>query len=225
VTDEADLSRSPGFRTELLRFVVEEGSSRLPGERELGLLEAYFGLVQHWGRAQNLTRHKDPRSHARESVGDAWLGLDAVEQVVGIPGDFLDVGSGAGIPGVVAAVRWPAASATLVEPLQKRVSFLEEVAARLPLPSVRVRMARIEEVAEQSELVLSRATVGVGKGYDALAARVRPGGVLGLFVGPSLTRDAWVAEATRLGFITAELLRSRGTRGGDARAIAVARRA
>lgn len=213
------------FRGELLSFLAEEGSSRVPDGREFALLEAYVALVQRWGRAQNLTRHTDARSQARESVGDAWVGLEAIESAVGVPADFLDVGSGAGIPGIVAAVRWPRTRATLVEPLQKRVSFLEEVAARLPLPSVSVRMERVEEVADQSELVLSRATVGVGKGYDALAARVRSGGSLCLFVGPNLTKDAWAQEAARLGFASSDLLRARGAHGGDGRAIAVARRA
>jgi 16S rRNA (guanine527-N7)-methyltransferase len=66
--------------------------------------------------------------------------LDADEAVAGLhaEGAWLDLGSGAGFPGVALAVRWPAVALTLVERRQKRCAFLAEVIAQAPLPNVRL---------------------------------------------------------------------------------------
>lgn len=212
---------SGAFLAELRALLGEASDGDLPTERGLQQLGTYFELLQRWGRVQNLTKHLEPRSAARESVGDAWLGLAALERVLGRrPRDFMDVGSGAGIPGVVAGVRWADVPGLLVEPLLKRVSFLEEVSARLGLSSLAVRGSKVEDVAEKADVVMSRATVGVGKGYDALAARVREGGALCLFVGPTLTPEDWSVEAARLGLRGAVLHAYRDAE--DRRAIACA---
>jgi len=191
----------PAFGKVLRSFVESVGES--VDDDSVRLLDQYFTLLMRWGAVQNLTRHLDVESAARESFGDSWLGLAALERVVGRgsewPGPVLDVGSGAGFPGLVAAIRWRASPITLVEPLKKRCSFLEEVALQLGLHNVTVRAARVESVTEEFALLLSRATVGVGRGYDALAPRVAAGGCLGLFVGPSMGLDAWSAEVHRLG--------------------------
>ena len=218
------MSDAVRFRDELTALLAERGASIDGGS--LALVERYYALLQRWGAVQNLTRHLDPSSAARESFGDSWLGLLALEQACSLlPGpdlSVLDVGSGAGFPGLVAAIRWSRSPVTLVEPLKKRCSFLEEVSRQLGLRNVTVLCARVEDVTPTFALVLSRATVGVGRGYDALIPRVSPRGFAGLFVGPSLSGEAWSREAGRLGLVRPRRLSYRGE--GDDRAVVVAQR-
>jgi 16S rRNA (guanine527-N7)-methyltransferase len=70
-----------------------------------------------------------------------------------------DVGSGAGLPGVVLAIARPDLTVTLVEPMKRRTDFLTEVVAQLGLPNVSVRRARAEELADELavEVVTARA--------------------------------------------------------------------
>jgi 16S rRNA (guanine527-N7)-methyltransferase len=60
-----------------------------------------------------------------------------------------DVGSGAGLPGVVLAIARPDLTVTLVEPMKRRTDFLTDVIAQLGLPNVLVRRARAEELADE----------------------------------------------------------------------------
>jgi 16S rRNA (guanine527-N7)-methyltransferase len=70
-----------------------------------------------------------------------------------------DVGSGAGLPGVVLAIARPDLTVTLVEAMKRRTDFLTEVVAQLGLPNVSVRRARAEELADELavEVVTARA--------------------------------------------------------------------
>jgi 16S rRNA (guanine527-N7)-methyltransferase len=78
------------------------------------------------------------------------------------PLSLLDVGSGAGFPGLVLAIARPLWRVTLLDSLRKRVHFLEEVAASVPLPNVRCVWARAEEAAHDK---LHR------EAYDVVTAR------------------------------------------------------
>ena len=99
-------------------------------------------------------------------VEDALALLPVVEAAVLQPSAALrlvDVGSGAGFPGMVLAIARPKWQVTLVESLGKRTRFLEQVAERAPVPNVRTLWARAEDVGrdanmrEQSDVVVARA--------------------------------------------------------------------
>lgn len=78
-----------------------------------------------------------------------------------------DLGSGAGLPGLVAAIRRPDLSVTLIEPMARRTRFLTEAAERLGLANVVVRRGRAEDVAredpERFDVVTSRAVAPLDK--------------------------------------------------------------
>jgi len=74
----------------------------------------------------------------------------------------VDIGSGAGLPGVVIALARPDLKVTLVEPLQRRVDFLNEVVAELNLP-IEVIRGRAETVKKQFEIVTARAVAPLEK--------------------------------------------------------------
>ena len=89
-----------------------------------------------------------------------------------------DVGTGAGLPGVVWAIARPDLSMTLIEPLLRRVRFLEEVVTSLGLTNVRIVRARAEEVDETFGIVTARAVASLEKLARWCMPLVAPGGAL-----------------------------------------------
>lgn len=91
-----------------------------------------------------------------------------------------DLGSGAGLPGLVVAMLRPAASVTLIEPMARRVAFLEECVEVLGLGNVTVLRARAEELAGHcaADVVTARAVAPLDKLARLAAGLVRVGGVV-----------------------------------------------
>ena len=89
-----------------------------------------------------------------------------------------DVGSGAGLPGLVWAIARPDLEVTLIEPLLRRTVFLEEAIETLGLDRVTVRRARAEEVADTYDVVTARAVAPLERLAGWCLPLVRPGGVL-----------------------------------------------
>src|SRR5689334_11355452 len=89
-----------------------------------------------------------------------------------------DVGSGAGLPGLVWAIARPDLEVTLIEPLLRRTIFLEEAVADLGLESVTVIRARAEDVDQTFDVVTARAVASLEKLGSWCLPLVRPGGVL-----------------------------------------------
>ncbi len=123
----------------------------------------HFALLLRWNRTHNLTRITDPDEAARRHYLDCLVPLLAWDA----PASFADVGAGAGFPGLLAALAWPAAAATLVEPAAKRASFLRLAATEMGV-AVEVRPPGAGDFAR----VLSRATFPPGErqGLEAYAA-------------------------------------------------------
>lgn len=122
-----------------------------------------------------------------------------------------DIGSGAGLPGVVLAVRRPDLSVTLIEPLLRRATFLEECVELLGLSNVCVERARAEEFTGRStfDVVTSRAVAELGKLAGWSMPLVRPGGLFLPMKGAS-AEDELVASSKvlrRLGATSSEVLR------------------
>jgi 16S rRNA (guanine527-N7)-methyltransferase len=103
-------------------------------------LEVWLDLVARWSRRLNLTAASDPRGRAETLVRDA---LSASAWIEGP--DLLDVGSGAGTPGLAIALLRPELAVTLLEPRQKRWAFLREACRELERGDVRVEACRHDE--------------------------------------------------------------------------------
>lgn len=122
-----------------------------------------------------------------------------------IPQDaaVIDVGSGAGLPGIAVAVARPDLSVTLVEPMERRTAWLTMVIADLGLTNVAVRRARAEELHGdlQAEVVTARAVAALDKLARWCLPLVLPGGRLVAMKGSSAEREINEAAQTlkRLG--------------------------
>jgi len=177
-----------------LRAEIVDGAARLGVQLDD---EAVDGLLAHldelrtWAPRLSLVSPgdlADPGALVERHVLDSLASLPVVAETSPRP-RVLDLGSGAGFPGVPIAVALRRARVLLVEPRLRRASFLRSVARRLPGVALQVAACRIEELPEQAlgdgfDAVVSRATLPLS---DLLAAATRclvPGGRLFAFRGP-----------------------------------------
>jgi 16S rRNA (guanine527-N7)-methyltransferase len=91
---------------------------------------------------------------------------------------LLDLGSGAGLPGLVLAMVLPEMEVTLLEPMERRCRFLAECVAELALPNASVLRGRAEDVAVQADVVTARAVAPLPRLAGLAMGLVRPGGVV-----------------------------------------------
>ena len=119
-------------------------------------------------------------------------------------GTVIDVGSGAGLPGIVLAILRPDARLTLLEPMARRVAFLLECVQILGLDNVTVLRGRAEELAGEltADVVTARAVAPLDRLAGLAAALVRPGGVVLAIKGQSAQAEVARAQPVlrRLGF-------------------------
>lgn len=99
-----------------------------------------------------------------------------------------DIGSGAGLPGVVIALARPDLKVTLIEPLQRRVDFLNQVIAEIELP-IKVVRGRAEAVKMQFEVVTARAVAPLEKLIQISWHMIPRGGCLLAIKGESATEE------------------------------------
>jgi 16S rRNA (guanine527-N7)-methyltransferase len=107
-----------------------------------------------------------------------------------------DVGSGAGLPGLVLAATRPDIAITLIEPMERRVVWLEDEIVRLGLQNVTVLRARAEEVGGRFEVVTARAVGALAKLLPLVVPLLAPGGRLALMKGAGV--DDELAKADRV---------------------------
>ncbi|APT91574.1 16S rRNA methyltransferase [Corynebacterium sphenisci DSM 44792] len=155
-----------GLAVEYHRWLAEEATTRgLIGPREVPKL---------WDR------------HILNSV----LLAEVIEEGATVA----DIGSGAGLPGIPLAIARPDLRVTLIEPLLRRTTFLEEVVAALGLDNVRVLRGRAEDKAVRAEagrfdVVTSRAVAPLAKLAAWSLPLVRPGGVMAALKGSSAAEE------------------------------------
>lgn len=125
----------------------------LPADAGQRLLD-YLALVEKWNKVYNLTAVRDRGEMLTRHVLDS---LAIVPYLAA--SSLLDVGSGAGLPGIPLALALPRLDVTLLDASQKRAAFLRQAAIELRLTNVAVACARVEEWApgRQFDLVVSRA--------------------------------------------------------------------
>lgn len=140
----------------------------------IGQIEEHWRLVLAWNKRVNLTAIEDDRQAAWMHYADSLAGRTAL-----VPGPICDLGSGAGYPGMPLAIACPDRQVTLVEPRQKRASFLDVCCTRLGLKNVRVVVGRSEETpVDAFANVVTRATFSATTDLEACLRWVAPGGKL-----------------------------------------------
>jgi len=114
----------------------------------------YLALIRKWNRIYNLTAVREPRKMLSHHLLDC---LAVVPHITA--SSILDVGTGAGLPGIPLALALPQARVTLLDSNQKKAAFLRQAAIELALDNVEVVSERIEtwQTPHRFDLVISRA--------------------------------------------------------------------
>ena len=138
----------------------------LPADAQPRLL-AYLELLHKWNRIYNLTAVREPSRMVSHHL------LDCLSVVPHLAAEtLLDVGSGAGLPGIPIALARPRMAVTLIESSQKKAAFLQQAKLELALANVDVVCERVEswQPARGFDVVISRAFSDLAE-FVAVAAR------------------------------------------------------
>ncbi|MGH3292105.1 MAG: 16S rRNA (guanine(527)-N(7))-methyltransferase RsmG [Trebonia sp.] len=141
------------------------------------------------------------------------LNCAVVAELMPERGVLVDIGSGAGLPGVVLAMMRPSLRVVLLEPLLRRSVFLEECVAELGLSNATVLRARAEEKAAAhigADIATARAVAPLDRLVGWAAPLLRPGGELLALKGQSASEEIAAAQPvlSRLGVRSAEVLQA-----------------
>ena len=159
----------------------------IDGLRSLGLslsseacakLDAYVALLAKWNRTYNLTAIREPARMVTHHLLDALAVVPHLPQRAILR--VLDVGAGAGVPGIPLAIARPQWNIVLVDSNRKKVAFATQAAIELALPNVRVIAVRVEDLVDEPmfDVVISRAFADL-RAFAQLSARhVAPTGHL-----------------------------------------------
>lgn len=151
-------------------------------DEQVHKLLAYQSLIGKWNQVYNLTAVRNPADMLTHHLLDSLAAVPALQRHLTAQGlseaKLLDVGSGAGLPGVVFAICCPELAVTCVDTVGKKAAFIKQAGLALGLPNLRGLHARVETLMDASyNVVCSRAFASLvdfsSWSMDALA----PGGV------------------------------------------------
>jgi 16S rRNA (guanine527-N7)-methyltransferase len=143
----------------LLERALPELGITLHADQVTPLL-AYMDLIQKWTKVYNLTAVRDPAEMLTHHLFDSLAVIAPLRRQLvdkSAPLRLLDVGSGAGLPGIVIAICCPDITVHCVDTVGKKAAFIQQVAASLKLPNLRGVHARVESLTDQYDIISSRA--------------------------------------------------------------------
>ena len=171
----------------LLKESCEEMGVSLD-EKQIDQFMQYLSLLLEWNEKMNLTAITEKRDVVLKHFADCLSLVPAVEWKAGMK--VIDVGTGAGFPGIPVKIACPEVEMTLLDSLQKRIGFLQEVGSQLGLEGVQYIHSRAEdggqsaEHREQYDLCVSRAVANLAVLAEFCLPFVKVGGMLAALKGP-----------------------------------------
>lgn len=123
-------------------------------EDKIQKLLSFIGLIEKWNKAYNLTAIKDSAGMVKLHILDSLTVLPYLQGT-----RVIDIGTGAGLPGIPLAICLPDISFTLLDSNAKKTRFVQQAVIELKLNNVEVRHSRVEEFrpAELFDMVITRA--------------------------------------------------------------------
>ena len=174
-------------------------------EAQIAQFAVYNEMLTDWNTRMNLTALTAPEDVAVKHIIDSLTAYDAA--LFERARTLIDVGTGAGLPGIPLAVAAPQITVTLMDALNKRVRFLTEVTAAMGLTNTRCTHARAEEAArtaehrERYDIAVSRAVARMPVLLEYALPFVRVGGTLLALKGRAYAEEAaeGASAAAKLG--------------------------
>lgn len=150
--------------------------------RQEASLLTYLEQLQRWNRAYNLTAVRDPEQMLVQHLFDSLAvvpGLNSKLYKNTVLTKIVDVGSGAGLPGVVLAALFPDASVHCIDAVEKKATFIRYVGGVLRLSNLEAHHARVEKLPRfNADIVVSRAFASLADFARLGGPHVGPGGML-----------------------------------------------
>ncbi len=138
----------------------------------------YLQLIAKWNKVYNLTAVRDPQDMLVQHLHDSLAVVPPlVRHTGGAALRVLDVGAGAGLPGVVIAICRPELTVDCVDTVAKKAAFVQQVAVSLGLANLKGIHARVEKLAGPYGLITSRAFASLGDFAAWSAPALAPDGV------------------------------------------------
>ena len=174
---------------EILHNSLSEGLRALRLEldhHQISQLLDYQALIGKWNKVYNLTAVRDPAEMLTHHLLDSLAAIAPLQRHLQKAGleqgsTLLDVGSGAGLPGVVIAICCPTVAVTCVDAVAKKAAFIKQAALALKLPRLRGLHARVETIVPPAiapfDVICSRAFASLGDFTQWSAGALAPTGV------------------------------------------------
>ena len=153
-----------------LKNLLTQGVNRLELElsnQQIDKLADYIDLLMKWNKAYNLTAIRDPREMVVKHLFDS---LSIVKHIKDSP--LLDVGTGAGLPGIPLAITRPDLDITLLDSNGKKTRFLTQAKTSLGLDNVSVIQGRIEQMTNEHPQNLERFRIITSRAFASLSDMV-----------------------------------------------------
>ena len=144
--------------------------------QQVAKLLQYIELLARWSKVYNLTSVRNPGDMLTHHLLDSLAVVGPLLRQTGPTFRLLDVGSGAGLPGVVIAICCPQARIDCVDTVAKKAAFVQQVAATLQLPNLRGLHARVESLTEPYDVISSRAFASLADFVAWSSGALAPGG-------------------------------------------------
>jgi len=171
-----------GLEQSLKKGVAELGLAL--SDAQLVQLLDYLALIQKWNKVYNLTAVRDPGEMLTHHLLDSLAVIEPLRRqlqghapVASAGFTLLDVGSGAGLPGVVIAICCPEIAVTCVDTVAKKAAFVQQAAVSLKLPNLRGLHARVESLTDGYDVVSSRAFASLVDFTNWSRAALAPAGI------------------------------------------------
>lgn len=158
-------------------------------ESRLRAISTYIDLLLKWNARINLTAIREPGEIVQRHFGESlFIAKYLLDQE--IPQTAIDLGSGAGFPGVPFALLATEVQVTLIESQQKKATFLKELVHALGLKSVKVFSDRAENYPNTADLVMLRAVEKFDHALPVAARLTKAGGRVALMIGSGQVEPA-----------------------------------
>lgn len=178
--ENADIMPSFDFSEQLKNEALEMGV--ILNEYQIKQFYDYYELLIHWNTMVNLTAITEQKEVVTKHFADSMALAKAMPDLENGDYALIDVGTGAGFPGIPLKIAFPNLKVTLLDSLNKRVKFLNEVIERLGLTNIQAIHGRAEDVAhdnvsrETFDICVSRAVANLSTLSEYCLPFVKVGG-------------------------------------------------
>ena len=152
---------------------------------QLSTVRTYLDLLLKWNAKINLTAVRSPEEIVTRHFGESLFVASRIFPDQNSNASLIDIGSGAGFPGLPAKIWAPRISLTLIESNQRKSTFLREIVRALGLANVRVETSRAETLKIQAEVVTLRAVEKFESVLPVVQRLSKPNGRAALLIGTS----------------------------------------